>query len=179
MEFFSVNKMGSKCTSQCCVESATETTLDTYHETLEYENTKEIVKDEKQVLIMKYKTMKEYDEQTVLSRLNEFQTSYGESHEMTAEGNRDAGAYYLDKENFSKALEYLERSLKTYKELKGDYKLNLAYLYNSLGLAYKYQGSFLQSQEYFNLSFDLYKSIYGENNEITVVPLSNLGVLYQ
>lgn len=173
--------MGSKCSSKCCGEQETEITLETFHEVREYEYNEKIVKrnEEKRSLLAK-KFIESQNEASLLLKLKENETNYGENHKETAKTYRDLAFFHYSRENFLKSEEYLSKSLTIFLKLKEEKCADIAFLYNLKGILSKYFGDFKNSEAFYLKSIEIYEFIEKENTSIRNVgiPMNNLGILY-
>ena len=84
------------------------------------------------------------------------------------------GACYYMKSDYTKAIEYFEKSLQTNEKLGN--KLNFSDTYNNIGAIYKIEGNYPKALEYFQKSLTIEKEI---NNTAGIAgSYSNIGVVY-
>jgi adenylate cyclase len=103
--------------------------------------------------------------------------TFGEKHQYAkanALSYRLIGVSNALKSNYSKALDYCQRSLKIFEEL-GD-KKGIATLINGIGILYNDQGDYTKALDYYQRSLKIYQDIEDKGGSASVT--NNIGLIY-
>jgi tetratricopeptide (TPR) repeat protein len=88
------------------------------------------------------------------------------------------GAFYLQLEDYKKALEYLEYALPLLEKMKALDKPRGAAIYRQIGNVYDGLGNFIQAQEYLNKAVAIEERVFGNLHPTTAVTYDYLGRLF-
>jgi signal transduction histidine kinase len=121
-----------------------------------------------------------YENQFALLEKFSIQVENLYSPEYIAKSLLGFASYYEQFGDFKQALPYFLKALDQYKQLNDE--VNIAYLYNKLGLIYYADGDFISAKNYFMAAFVLFSK--HKNEEVTNAywmqnSLSNIGLCYK
>lgn len=89
---------------------------------------------------------------------------YGEFNPYTAKSYNNLGLIYMSNNDFVSALDYLQKGLNIRQSLKGEHRIDIADSYNNMGDLWYIQQQYGKALESYNLSYDIYISIFEKRN---------------
>ncbi|MEE1323759.1 MAG: tetratricopeptide repeat protein, partial [Bacteroidales bacterium] len=98
-------------------------------------------------------------------------------NETTANAYNNIGLVYATLGDHDKALEYLNKALKIYKEVFGEKHTNTAKSYDNIGVVYNELGYYNKALEFYNKALEIRKPLLEENNSDTAMSYNHIGVV--
>ena len=99
-------------------------------------------------------------------------------NETTADAYNNIGLVYAILGDHDKALEYLNKAFKIYKEVFGEKHTNTAKSYDNIGVVYNELGYYNKALEFYNKALEIRKAVLEENNSDTAMSYNYIGVVH-
>ena len=103
---------------------------------------------------------------------------FGEQHPNVAGGYNNIGLVYSNQGDYSKALEYYEKSLEISLSVFGEQHLDVATSCNNIGSVYYRQGDYSKALEYYEKALEIRSSVFGEQHPSVATSYNNIGNVY-
>ena len=166
------------------VDDRVKETHEIYQEAYALANESDYDREKHMDLLSKYgeflKTYAKYEDcLRVRTELLELVSSvFGESHPDVASSYNNIGFVYGATGDYSKALEYYEKSLKIRLSVLGENHPDVATSYNNIGSVYDDMGDYSKALEYYEKSLRIRLSVLGENHPDVASSYNNIGFVY-
>ncbi len=103
---------------------------------------------------------------------------YGEDDMHTADAYNTKGYIYLQLKEYTKAIEYLAKSLRLQQSLLGEIHIDTARTIGCIGLAYCYMEEYNNSLEYLNKALSIFQQLNGVECTEVGITYNNIGLVY-